>query len=188
MTKGSQKGSSFERKLCVRLSEWWSNDRRADIFYRSHASGARATSRAKRGRKTANSYGDICALDPSGLPFLKFATVELKRGYNSHTLHDLMDRPKGAALQKWEQWIIQAEKDSKLAGSLGWMIINQRDRRDALVVMDGYLYNLLERPLEDARMEFCWTFNGRPCGIVTVLLEVFLGEVTPRQIKKLVEE
>lgn len=77
------KGSDYERELCKRLSLWWTNDRRDDIYWRTDGSGARATVRSKKKQKTANSYGDMSFLDPIGEPLINFALFEFKRGYSS---------------------------------------------------------------------------------------------------------
>ena len=68
MAKAS-KGSAFEREISKSLSLWYTEGERDDIFWRSSQSGGRATTRAKKGKKTAASYGDITALDNRGEPF-----------------------------------------------------------------------------------------------------------------------
>ena len=77
------KGSQFERDICRELSIWWTQGERDDIFWRTSGSGARATTRAKKGDATANSAGDIGYLDEIGKPFLDYFMVELKRGYTN---------------------------------------------------------------------------------------------------------
>ena len=70
------KGNSFERKLCVLLSRWWTNGSRPDVFWRTASSGGRATQRAKAGDDTRNQYGDVGITDPIGQPFLDFCTIK----------------------------------------------------------------------------------------------------------------
>ena len=125
------KGSQFERDFARKLSLWWTGDERDDIFWRSTTSGARATTRAKVGKKTSGSYGDITAIDPVGLPFLKAFTPELKRGYNRETVQDLIDWDRGA----WREWIVKARKSAEQAGSKWWMLVVKRDRREPLMVV-----------------------------------------------------
>ena len=126
------KGGQFERDFAARLSVWWTQDLvRSDIFWRSTTSGARATVRGKKGLKTSGSYGDISAIDPVGLPFLKAFTVECKRGYNRDTVQDLVDWDRGA----WREWIDKASRSAKQAGSKWWMLVVKRDRREPLMVV-----------------------------------------------------
>lgn len=77
-----KKGSEFEREISKRLSLWWSDGKRDDIFWRTSGSGARATTRRKKSQKTAYEYGDITFTDPDGKPFIDYFLVELKRGYS----------------------------------------------------------------------------------------------------------
>ena len=129
------KGSSFERELCKDLSEWWTRDRRDDVFWRTAGSGARATTRGKRGRKTAGAAGDVCATDPIGDPFTRLITLELKRGYNAAHLHALLDRAPHAATQLYEDWLAQAERSAKNAGTPYWWLVHRRDLREAVLTM-----------------------------------------------------
>jgi hypothetical protein len=66
MGKKSKKGSAFERSTLKELSTWFSKGERDDIFWRTAGSGARATTRAKTGKMTADSAGDITAIHSSG--------------------------------------------------------------------------------------------------------------------------
>lgn len=76
--KGKSKGSSFERLICTRLSLWVTNGQRNDIFWRSATSGGRATMRSRKGEKVTVQFGDICAVDPLGHPFLERWYLECK--------------------------------------------------------------------------------------------------------------
>lgn len=75
------KGAGFEREISKRLSQWWSEGKRDDIFYRSQASGARYTVRQKSGKDTALQGGDITCSDPDGKPLIKAWNIEDKTGY-----------------------------------------------------------------------------------------------------------
>ncbi|MCL2347114.1 MAG: hypothetical protein FWC50_02515, partial [Planctomycetaceae bacterium] len=56
---------------------------RDDLFWRSSSSGGRATQRTKQGKRTANSAGDIAAMDADAQELLKIFTFELKVGYSN---------------------------------------------------------------------------------------------------------
>ena len=139
---GKAKGNAYERYVAEELSLWWSNGKRADIFWRTD-SGARAKKRGRAGKDTAYQAGDIVATDPLGNAFIDLITCELKRGYNKATLHDLLDKPSKAAKQEWEKWIDQAQESHEQAGSYSWMLIARRDRREAVVCIPEPLYNAL---------------------------------------------
>lgn len=141
----SGKGSSFEREICKKLSLWWSDGQREDIFWRTSGSGARAKTRSKKGQSTFGQAGDIQATDPIGQPLIDVCTIELKRGYSRSTFADLADKPKGAKPQLYEEFIEQAATDCLNAGSFSWMLITKRDRREALVFVPPKLcYHLFE--------------------------------------------
>lgn len=146
------KGSSFERWLCKRLSEWWTQDEpngpRDDVFWRTAGSGARATVRGKQGQNTVNSHGDICAIDPVGQPLIDCICIEAKVGYNRATIHDLIDplKPSKAREKKgcWEGWIAKAERSRKASGVQHWAIIHKRDRREPVILYPNRLWDRLE--------------------------------------------
>jgi len=130
------KGGDFEREICKRLSMWWTGGERDDVFWRSSQSGGRATQRAKSGRTTYGSYGDIAAVDPIGEPLLKLFTIELKRGSSYGSPADLIDTSPTDAVRPFEAAINQAISSHEEAGSYGWMIIARRDHRVAMVYLD----------------------------------------------------
>jgi hypothetical protein len=181
----------------VRLSRWWTQslkEPRTDIFWRTAGSGARAKTRGRKGLTTANSDGDIIAIDPVGEPFVDLITCELKRGYSRDTVADLLDKPPKAALQTYEKWILQAEESHRQAGSYSWMIVHQRDRRLPLVILpDRVLYDLSKNTYPDSQV---------PNAIVSVLvpgckyphkvsvltLDSFLAQVSPERVKELSRE
>ena len=182
----ASKGATYERSLCVSLSQWWTQDLpepRTDIFWRTAGRGARATIRHRKNKKTAGSYGDITALDPIGKQFLDAITIEAKRGYSRHTIHDLLDKSDQAAPQMYEQWFAQAEMSHKAAGSYSWMVIHKRDRRDAIVWMPQYLWASLHFGFAasmDCRGVMMQIDGTSVCGTT---LEFWLNHVTPEKIK-----
>jgi len=80
------KGSEFEKHVAKMLSFWWTQDEdypRDDIFYRTHGSGSRHTSRMKKKKTTANAAGDLMFIDDAGEPFIRNFIVEIKSGYTT---------------------------------------------------------------------------------------------------------
>lgn len=123
----SSKGSQFERTVCKQLSLWWTSGARDDVFWRVSQSGGRATQRAKSGRKTFGSYGDIAFVDPIGEPLLRLFTIELKRGKSHGCPADLIDRTPSLLPSPFEKTLIQTYRAHQAAGSRGWMLICRRD-------------------------------------------------------------
>lgn len=179
--RGGRKGNPFEREICKELSSWWTGGKRDDIFWRSATSGARATVRFRKGKRTAGGCGDICALDPIGEPLLDVMTIEVKRGYSRHTIFDLIDRRPSAAAQMWEKWIEQAERESRESGSFAWAIISRRDMRETLICLPCRLS--LRLPLHPIQV----IVDLPPISCWMTTLSSFLQTVKPSQIKHLSE-
>ncbi len=152
MGNGHRKGSNFERLICKKLSLWWTGGERDDVFWRSSQSGGRATQRAKFGKKTYGSYGDIAAVDPMGEPLLKFFTIELKRGRAHGHPEDLVDCLKSPTVRPFEQAIHQAIQAHKHSGSQAWLLLCQRDRKIPFVYMENKTAQLIQGG----------SFTGRP--------------------------
>jgi len=130
MTNGAAKGSAYERTLAKELSLWWSVGERDDLFWRSSQSGGRATQRAKQGKKTANACGDLCAQDAAGQKLLDLFTIEIKRGYNTLHIYDILEGGKGGM----NAFVAQSAKAASLAGTPYWLLIHKRDRHPAIYV------------------------------------------------------
>lgn len=131
----SSKGSDYEREICARLSRWWTNGLRDDVYWRSAGSGARATTRGKRGRRTANQYGDVACTDPEGAALTDLFYIEIKRGYSGATIHDVIDKSNRTAEGWYESWFQKAELGCETSGAFGWLIITRRDRREPFIWM-----------------------------------------------------
>ena len=139
--RGGAKGSPFERHMCKELSLWWTGGKRDDVFWRTASSGGRATQRAKTKRGTFGQEGDVQATDPIGQPLMNLFAIELKRGYNKTTIQDLLDRPftRNPRTGDWmisemESFINQAREARIQGGAKAWMLVQQRDRRDAVLL------------------------------------------------------
>lgn len=175
----ARKGSVFERDICHLLSLWWTQhlpEPRSDVFWRTSTSGARATTRRKKGLSTCNQSGDICATDPIGQPLIDFVTFELKRGYNSTSVQDLIDKPKKALLN---EWIEQATLSHQNAESRGWAIVWRRDLREALVIFDA---NKLYPTIKVSNYsKYVVLVKGASC-LVSLTLKEFLKNTDPRTI------
>jgi hypothetical protein len=141
-----RKGGANERRMATKLSYWWTNGQRDDIFWRTD-SGSRGTTRGRKGKSTANAQGDIVALDALGIPFVDFWTVECKKGYSDKL--DLLAMIDSRArhheiITFWEQ----VQEAAKAANNAP-MVIIQRDRRKDVVVIAKYMFENLYDYLEN---------------------------------------
>jgi len=182
------KGSSFERQLCKMLSLWWSNGKRDDLYWRSSMSGGRATVRARKSKSTAGHYGDITSTDTVGRELTQLCVIEAKRGYQEHTVGDLVDATP-ANKPQFEDWVEQAMEEQELAGTPGWLLITKRNNREIMVYMPWKFYHLFSAhgvPLYECRpyLKFLWG----ECGLFGTTLNSFLKVVTPDIISGMVEE
>lgn len=183
------KGSSYEREICRKLSLWFTNNERDDIFWRTAGSGARATTRSKKGKKTFGSDGDIQAQDPIGQSLIDLCSIEIKRGYSSDTFANLIDKPFGAAEQGYEKFINQAISSAQNSDAVGWLIIIKRDRREAIVIIPSYFYRMLRgKGMESVSLPRVYLehiCNGLEHRLNIFLLSNFLEKLKPIIIKKL---
>jgi hypothetical protein len=145
--KGNIKGSAWERAIATRLSEWWSEGKDSDMFWRTHSSGARATLKFKKGKVLKSQIGDITSTDSRGAFLLKCFTISLKRGYPRVSLQDLVDTLEKGSEAAIGGWIRECEDHSVQAKSVGWLLIIRKDRRQALIIMPGYMLLNMDRYL-----------------------------------------
>lgn len=145
MGRGKSKGNSFEREVCKRLSIWWSEGKDDTVFWRSQSSGGRATQRTKRGKATDGQYGDIMADGPLGRILIDLFTIELKRGYNTTSPVELIDRSDSAALQQLEFWFMKLQECLQYSGSFSWWLIHKRDRRKELLYVPMMAADVLKK-------------------------------------------
>lgn len=199
MSNKAGKGSCFERELCKQLSLWWTKGLglvpRDDIFWRSSQSGGRATQRAKSGKTTFGSYGDIAFVDPIGAPLLKLFTIELKRGSTYGVPSDLMETSQTKAVRAFEGCLNQTIRSHEQSGSEGWLLITRRDHRVAMVYVDAAVVKRLTPPKLFAPpcIRYSLVINQpdtsalRRVRFVSWKLDDFLKRVTPLEIVKLIE-
>jgi hypothetical protein len=143
----SKKGPAWERQVATDISLWWSDGLRDDLTWRTAGSGARATVRGRKGKKTTNHCGDIGYTDVSIKPLFDFCVLELKRGYSSNSVQDILDAPiKKPVMQEYQKWVDQARESARNAESVTWMIIFKRDRREPIVIMEEHRMRSVDMP------------------------------------------
>lgn len=174
----SQKGSSFEREICKKLSKWYSKDvlnkESDDMFWRTAGSGARATVRKKAGLKTADSYGDIQAIHQDAKPFTELFLLELKRGYSKDiSVLGFVDSKKEQILIKW---INKAEEERKGAKRKEVLIIFKRDRHEECI--------LISKKIFDLHFLNCYEFVSINNKYFIIKLDTFLSVISPKSLMK----
>jgi hypothetical protein len=190
MPKGNQKGSAFERTISKQLSLWWTEGERDDVFWRSTQSGGRATQRAKSGKTTASSYGDIAPLDSIGKPFTDYFCIELKRGYSSDTeVLGIIDSRKNN--HKLFEFYFQCERDKELGGMKESLVIFKRDRRTACIMFRPLYNSILTRLFgnqERLKMPYIQISHPDiPMGLIVMDLDDWFEWIDPVTLNKFIE-
>jgi len=183
---GKAKGGAFERLICRKLSLWWTNGKRDDVFARTASSGGRATQRSKKGKSTFGQYGDIQAADPIGQPLIDLCAIECKDGYASDSIADLLDK-EPRHNPAYERFIQQSEKSSNDAKTEYWVLIARRRGRKIILFMPVNMYDSLADSFH-ADMDEVFpvlSIQMRPMDseIIGVPLESFLANVSPKAIR-----
>lgn len=140
---GKRKGGTYEREICRTLSLWWSDGEHDDLFWRSAASGGRATVRSKTGKRTTGHSGDICSTDSSSEPLTRAITIECKRGYSHSSVAELIDKAAHTKMKMLEHWIDQAILGHQTAATFAWLIISRRNSCKDIVYMPWHLVQAL---------------------------------------------
>jgi hypothetical protein len=117
---GPSKGSTFERKICRRLSLWISKGKDEDVFWRSSTSGARATINRKRGKMLPRQAGDICSVSPEGHVLTDVWFIELKH-HRSLQLMRFIFEADGKLMRFWEK----TQEEAKAYDKSPMMIVKQ---------------------------------------------------------------
>lgn len=192
----SSKGSSFERTIAKQLSLWYSNKKRDDIFWRTAGSGARATTRMKQNKDTANSAGDLSFLHHSGKAFINLCVIEIKRGYNRKktspgaqiAILDLIDSPERKRKPVLFSWWDKIEQEREEHERKYSFIIFRRDRHNTCICMHKKTFTALEKR---SRKSFIFPHNGtwlevqkKGYHLKVLLLEEFLAFFKPEHFRR----
>ena len=164
-----KRGKGYERDFAKALSLWYSKtmceEIRDDVFWHTGNSGARATTRMKKGMTTANAVGDIGCQDLEGKPFTDLVVWELKRGYTlakkkNTTSNDLIsllnmiDRPrvkypdnikkklrKQPVIIRWMKKLKREARQNKIPHPI---LIFRRDRKVSCIVLQDHTFRMLQ--------------------------------------------
>ena len=143
---GKLKGGAYERKICKWLSLWFTENERDDVFFRSASSGAMATQRFKKGKKTSGQQGDITSTDIEGIGFINKFSIELK-SYKDFSLDFLVYKNKSLIHAWWNQCKGDAERDDKSP-----LLIIKKNKKKEIIIFEYALY-------KDYFLDFCGQIN-----------------------------
>lgn len=134
-----EKGSSFERETCKKLSLWITNGEKDSCFWRTQNSGGRFSSRRKKGVETINQDGDITATEKEGEILTDHLSVECKH-YKDINLWSLITFTKGQSIYSfWKQ----AEQQALDADKIPTLICRQ-NCKPILFATDNRLFLLMK--------------------------------------------
>jgi hypothetical protein len=135
-SKGKQKGSAFERKICKQLSLWISAGKREDLFWRSAMSGGRATVGRKSGKDHAKHAGDITATDPEGHALTDAWYVECKTYKDLFIMAGMLSGT-GLLAKFWRETCDQATHYKRMP----MLIAHQNQQPTIVLVPTAHLLN-----------------------------------------------
>lgn len=131
-SKSKQKGSRFERQVCVDLSLWVSGGVHRDLFWRAAMSGGRATVARKANVTLARHAGDISTTSKEGHPFTARWFVECK-SYMKLDVESFLFKGKGKLREFWTRAVDEAEHYRKAP-----MLIAHQNLLPVFVVIAQY--------------------------------------------------
>ena len=122
MVNGKSKGNEFERVIAKKLSLWWSDNERTDLFWRTSNSGGRFTVRKSLGEDTYQQSGDICDTYPDGKFLCDHVYLECK-SYKVIGLWSIITG-KGQLIDWWKVAI----ENSKLENKSTFLIVKENNK------------------------------------------------------------
>jgi hypothetical protein len=108
-----QKGASFEREICKKMSLWISGGEREDCLWRSAMSGGRATVGRRAGKSHDHHAGDISATSPEGHRLTDAWFLECKF-YRDLDIKAALVEGRGKLAQFWREACEQATAHHKM--------------------------------------------------------------------------
>ena len=177
------KGSNFEREMAKKLSLWASNGEHDDWVWRTSSSGARAKTRSKQGKSTANSCGDLKPEHMGAFFLFKKCTWELKNGYKNWCILDVIDNTKIRSNQKKDKaqtielFAIQCKEDAKNARVPYPIILTKKDKHEEVIWLPIPMFDLFPDLVNHPYIYF--SGNDKMDEYVAMNFDLFLNTVTP---------
>ena len=177
------KGSNFERELAKTLSLWASGGQHDDWIWRTAGSGGRAKNRAKQGKTTQNSYGDLKPEHKEAFFLFEHCVFEAKNGYKGWCILDVIDsikerkNQKTQKIQTIEAFAIQVKQDCENAKAKYPVIITKKDKHEKVIWIPRPLFKLL-RPFLDFPY-ILFSGNEKMGSYVALNFDLFFSRITP---------
>ena len=174
---GKSKGGGFEREVAAKLSLWFSEGERDDIFYRSHSSGGRFTMRRKTSKDTAYQSGDITCSDPIGKGLINEWSIECKTGYGKWDILDMLDS--NQKVTQIEMFFTQCQEDA-LKCSKRPILIFRRNSRKVCICMSRDYFSYLKDLFGEYDDIHIFVYRNN---LVILKFDEFLNWSNPSQFK-----
>lgn len=173
-SKSKQKGSAFERDVCVRLSGWLSRGERKDLFWRSAMSGGRATVALKARESTLKAQaGDISTVTGQGELFTSIFCIEAKH-YAELKFHAAVMQRAGTVptiIKFWHEAKFDAAQHEKIP-----MLIAKQNNYPAMMGTTTQAMRYLKL--------YDWSVHFVDYELCFVLFDMFLGSTPDTFIKR----
>jgi hypothetical protein len=132
------KGSGAEREIAKDFSLWWTAGERDDTIWRTAGSGARWTTRAKAGKATSNSVGDLSYIDPIAKPLFDLVVIESKIGYDkSIDVLGVIDSNKKNVLEEW--WVKVENERLQSNRTYSWVVFKRTRKNRCIMTSRRFL-------------------------------------------------
>jgi hypothetical protein len=175
---GKKKGGGYEREKARQLSLWFTKDKNDDVFWRTSASGAKATVNLQAGKDVNfNHFGDIGAINTIGFPFIELVNIECK-SYQDFSLLKVLKPNKNPSLI--ENFWGEAKKEADDSGRLPILIMKKNYFPDLIMMSDDIL-DLFKYKFDTGEC------IKNDCGSI-LLLSKFLERVNPEDFVREVNE
>jgi hypothetical protein len=159
------KGGNWERQICHLLSQWISNGKRSDVFWRSAMSGGRATiTLANKEQKLKAQAGDISSIASLGERLLDHFIIEAKFYQNLHLMSAII-KESGLLFDFW----VELKNKSIIYGKQPLLIAKQNNVPAFCIMTPEAMGVFKLEPVHTAAI------LPRQ-GMVIVLFDVFLRE------------
>ncbi len=183
--KSKNKGNNAEREVSKKLSLWWTNNERDDVFWLTSLSGGRATQRLKSNKKTHNSASDIGYIDEIGKPLIDFAVIEIKRGYNKLLdLLSIIDGKKNGKPTILLQWFTKAKQEAVEDNRPCVLLIIRRDYKEYCIIIDYKHAKKIQFQANKSPSNFIMYKND----FIIMSFEEFLSWCKPQYVKAILSK
>ena len=125
---GKNKGSEFEREICRKLTKWLFGYEKPEKFWRTSASGAKATMAMRRGQAT-KMHGDIMSIDREAEFFTNHFYLEC-RFYQDVDILDMLSAQ--GLVYKW--WFDDCVEKARACNKVP-MLIFKKNRSKVYVML-----------------------------------------------------